>query len=95
MILKCRLSVGTGRCLPVFMIGVARQYTNTLLSFTLWSGGKEETSVANKHPVLCNGVQSEKLMMVDLTNTKLIETGLKSYERDTRGLFCSKTRTRN
>lgn len=86
MILKRRLSVGTGRCLPVFMI---------VLSFTLWSGGKEETSVANKHPVLCNGVQSEKLMMVDLTNTKLIETGLKSYERDTRGLFCSKTRTKN
>lgn len=51
--------------------------------------------MANKHPVLCNGVQSEKLMMVDLTNTKLTETGLKSYERDTRGLFCSKTRTRN
>lgn len=48
--------------------------------------------MANKHPVLCNGVQSEKLMMVDLT--KLIETGLKSYERDTRGLFCSKTRTK-
>lgn len=51
--------------------------------------------MANKHPVLCNGVQSEKLMMVDLTNTKLIETGLKSYERDSRGLFCSKTRTKN
>lgn len=50
--------------------------------------------MANKHPVLCNGVQSDKLMMVDLTNTKLIETGLKSYERDTRGLFCSKTRTK-
>lgn len=33
--------------------------------------------MANKHPVLCNGVQSDKLMMVDLTNTKLIETGLK------------------
>lgn len=50
--------------------------------------------MANKHPVLCNGVQSEKLMMVDLTNTKLIETGMKSYERDTRGLFCSKTGTK-
>lgn len=92
MILKRRLSVGTGRCLPVFMIGVAPSiYKHTVV---IHSGGKEETSVANKHPVLCNGVQSEKLMMVDLTNTKLIETGLKSYERDTRGLFCSKTRTK-
>lgn len=33
--------------------------------------------------------------MVDLTNTKLIETGLKSNERDTRGLFRSNTRTKN
>lgn len=31
-------------------------------------------------------------MMVDLINIKLIETGLKSYERDIRGLFCSKIR---
>lgn len=34
-------------------------------------------------------------MMVDLINIKLIETGLKSYERDIRGLFCSKIRIRN
>lgn len=29
-------------------------------------------------------------MMVDLINIKLIEMGMKSYERDIRGLFCSK-----
>lgn len=71
------------------MIGVAPSiYKHTVVR---WSGG----NLVNKHPVLCNRVQSEKLIMVDLTNTKLIETGLKSNERDTRGLFRSKTRTKN